>query len=125
MSTPTSFNTVNGKCCCNCISLKLVSVMSQCFNTVNGKSCCNMSIFMKMNVPQKWCFNTVNSKGHCLITFVLPSLRSCTCDVRTSSSPCSSAVSHPTAHTVNDKYCCNTIEICLWNTTYKFQYRKQ
>ena len=30
--------------------------------------------------------------------------------MRTSSSLCSSAVSHPSAHTVNGKYCCNLIE---------------
>ena len=42
-----------------------------------------------------------------LIAFVLPSLRSGTWDVRTSSSLCSPAVSHPAAHTVSGRYCCN------------------
>lgn len=53
-------------------------------------------------------FNTVNSKYYSLITFVLPSLRSGTWYVRASSSRCFSAASHPSAHTVNDKHCCNS-----------------
>ena len=57
------------------------------------------------------CFNTANSKYCYLITFVFPSLRSGTRDVRTSSSRCSSAASHPSSHTVNGKYCCNWIKI--------------
>ena len=54
-------------------------------------------------------FNTVNGRYYCQITFVLPSLRSGTWDVRTSSSLCSSAVTHLSAHTVNDKDCCNML----------------
>ena len=55
----------------------------------------------------------MNGRCCCLITFVLPSLRSGTWDVRTSSSLCSSAISHPSAHTVNGRYCCNLP--CLHN----------
>ena len=56
-----------------------------------------------------WVFSlyTVNGRYYYLITFVFPSLRLGTRDVRTSSSLCSSAVSHPSSHTVNGKCCCN------------------
>ena len=52
-------------------------------------------------------FNTVNGKYCYIIAFVLPSLRSGTCNVWASSSHSSSAASHPSAHTVNGKDCCN------------------
>ena len=51
------------------------------------------------------CFNTASSKCCCFITFVLPSLRSGTCNVWASSSLRSSAASHSAAHTVNGRYC--------------------
>ena len=75
-----------------------------CFNTVNGKRCCNRK---QKEVSVIWVFasfNTVNGSCYCLIIFVLPSLRSSTCDVWASSSLCSSAASHSAAHTVNDKH---------------------
>ena len=62
------------------------------------------------------CFNTTSGRCCCLITFVLPSLCSGTWDVRTSSSLCSSAVSHPSAHTVNGRYCCNYGESWSWHS---------
>ena len=59
-----------------------------------------------------WVFSlyTVNGRYYYLITFIFPSLRLGTRDVRTSSSLCSSAVSHPLSHTVSGKYCCNVLE---------------
>ena len=36
-----SFNTVNGKYCCN-KKQKLTTSNVNCFNTVNGKYCCNV-----------------------------------------------------------------------------------
>ena len=60
------------------------------------------------------CFNTVNGKYCYIITVVFPSLRSGTRDVRTSSSLCFSAASHPSSHTVNGRYCCNQI---YWKNT--------
>ena len=52
-------------------------------------------------------FNTVSGKRCYFITFVFPSLRSGTRDVRTSSSLHSSAASHPSSHTASGKHCCN------------------
>ena len=51
--------------------------------------------------------HTVNGKYYSIITFVFPSLRSGTRDVRTSSSLHSSAASHPSSHTASGRYCCN------------------
>ncbi len=51
------------------------------------------------------CFNTASGKYCYFITFVFPSLRSGTRDVRASSSLCSSAASHPSSHTASDRYC--------------------
>ena len=97
-----SAHTVNGRCCCNVNRLKEKGYDLASFNTVNGKNCC-------------------------LITFVLPSLRSGTCDVRTSSSLCSSAVSHPAAHIVNGRCCCNSVILAGLVTAgaILFQYRKR
>ena len=42
-----SFNTVNGKRCCNSILVMLMRLQVKSrFNTVNGKRCCN-------SIPQK------------------------------------------------------------------------
>ena len=57
------------------------------------------------------CFNTASGKHCYFITFVFPSLRSGTRDVRASSSLCSSAASHPSSHTASGRYCCNP-----WNS---------
>ena len=59
---------------------------------------------------QSYSFNTASGKCCYFITFVFPSLRSGTRDVRSSSSLHFSAASHPLSHTVNGKYCCNLIE---------------
>ena len=77
----------------------------QSFNTVNGKGCCNTA-YVQYSVTTSAGFNTASGKYCYFITFVLPSLRSGTCDVWTSSSLCSSAVSHSAAHTVNGRCCC-------------------
>ena len=53
------------------------------------------------------CFNTASDRYCYFITFVFPFLRSGTRDVQASSSLCSSASSHPSSHTPNDRYCCN------------------
>ena len=116
-----SFNTVNGKYnsfvlpslrsgTCNVwasSSLCSSAASHSAAHTVNGRCCCNS----KKKVTAMMCtqsgFNTVNSKLHCYITFVLPSLRSGTCNVWVSSSLCSSATSHSAAHTVNGRCCCN------------------
>ena len=52
-------------------------------------------------------FNTASGKYYYFITFVFPSLRSGTRDVRASSSLRSSAASHPSSHTASGRYCCN------------------
>ena len=44
------------------------------FNTVNGKHCCNKVKVLLPLAPMR--FNTVNGKYYFLIIFVLPSLRS-------------------------------------------------
>ena len=54
-----------------------------------------------------WSFNTASGKHCYFITFVFPSLRSGTRDVRSSSSLRSSAASHPSSHTASGRYCCN------------------
>ena len=116
------FNTVNGRCCCFLIfvlpslrsgtwdvrtssSLCSSAVSHPSAHTVNGRCCCNYSIDHQTGYDRT-SFNTVNGRCCYFITFVLPSLRSGTCDVWTSSSLCSSAVLHPAAHTVNGRYCC-------------------
>ena len=52
-------------------------------------------------------FNTASGKYCHSILFVFPSFQSGTRDVRTSSSLCSSAASHPSSHTASGRYCCN------------------
>jgi len=52
-------------------------------------------------------FNTASGRHFHYILFVFPSLRSGTRDVRSSSSLCSSAASHPSSHTASGRYCCN------------------
>ena len=37
-----SFNTVNGKYCCNYNKYDIYNMFLDCFNTVNGKYCCNV-----------------------------------------------------------------------------------
>ena len=119
------FNTVNGRCCCFLIfvlpslrsgtwdmrpssSLCSSAISHPSAHTVNGRCCCNYSIDHQTGYDRT-SFNTVNGRCCYFITFVLPSLRSGTWDVRTSSSLCSSAVSHPSTHTVNSKRCCNNL----------------
>ena len=51
-------------------------------------------------------FNTASGRYCYFITFVFPSLRSGTRDVRASSSLRSSAASHPSSHTASGRYCC-------------------
>ena len=75
---------------------------------MNGRCSCNIATNISGMTKIFGCFNTVHGKHCYLIPFVLPSLRSGTCNVRTSSSLCSSAVSHPSAHIVNGRYCCNS-----------------
>ena len=50
-------------------------------------------------------FNTASGKHCYFITFVFPSLRSGTRDVRASSSLRSSAASHPSSYTASGRYC--------------------
>ena len=39
-----SFNTVNGKCCCNnSVTNIVIDTRITSFNTVNGKCCCNFT----------------------------------------------------------------------------------
>ena len=77
-------------------------------HTASGKYCCNLIInSLTMHLYSISRFNTASGKYIHSIIFVFPSLRSGTRDVRTSSSLCSSAASHPSSHTVNSKYCCN------------------
>ena len=77
----------------------------ECFNTVDGRCCCN---YYNSSMKRKGeCFNTVNGNHCCFITFVLPLLRSGTCNVWASSSLCSSSVSYSAAHTASSRYCCN------------------
>ena len=60
-----SFNTVNGKGCCNVNGVQASSFSLKLrFNTVNGKGCCNQNLkTAKMRLLV--CFNTVNGKGCC------------------------------------------------------------
>ena len=73
-------------------------------HTVSGRYCCNPMLIYGRQMVEK-CFNTASGKYCCFITFVFPSFQSGTRDVRTSSSLCSSAVSHPSSHTASGKYC--------------------
>ena len=60
-----SFNTVNGKRCCNPhIKFRSGAFAFSCFNTVNGKRCCNdlWMVSLKKEDPS---FNTVNGKRCC------------------------------------------------------------
>ena len=77
-------------------------------HTASGKHCCNVHILMITNLRANVGFNTASGKHYCFITFVFPSLRSGTRDVRPSSSLRSSAASHPSSHTASGKYCCNS-----------------
>ena len=105
-----SAHTESDKNCCNLILGVHKLTLTYSFNTVNGKSYCNNSFKRCMVALMKKGFNTVTGKFGYSIIFVLPSLRSGTWDVRASSSRCPSAASHPSAHTVNGKHCCN----CYW-----------
>ena len=58
-----SFNTVNGKDCCNDTVVPLLQHLMLSFNTVNGKDCCNGNVD---NMVEGLCrFNTVNGKDCC------------------------------------------------------------
>ena len=57
-----SFNTVNGKYCCN-DKLDALIGLTDGFNTVNGKYCCNA--FASYNTEAYDRFNTVNGKYCC------------------------------------------------------------
>ena len=85
-----------------------------------------MGIVQNMHENQMG-FNTVNGKHYFLITFVLPLLRSGTCNVWASSLLYVSAASHSAAHTVNGRCCCNyIIQITQINEAIvEFQYRKR
>ena len=61
---------------------------------------------MTTNSSTSTSFNTASGKHCYFITFVFPSLRSGTRDVRASSSLRSSAASHPSSHTASGRYCC-------------------
>ena len=119
----TRFNTVNGKYysfitfvlpslrsgTCNVwVSSSLCSSATShsAAHTINGKCCRNQKYF-RNDILSTSSFNTVNGKYYSFITFVLPSLRSGTCNVWTSSLLCSSAASHSAAHTINGRCCCN------------------
>ena len=69
-------------------------------------------------------FNTASGKHCYFITFVFPSLRSGTRDVRTSSSLRSSAASHPSSYTASGKHCCNYNQYTNKISLIVFQYRK-
>ena len=59
-----SFNTVNGKDCCNNLSEYANTVKNQKgFNTVNGKDCCNVVPELSLLFGNS--FNTVNGKDCC------------------------------------------------------------
>ena len=60
-----SFNTVNGKYCCNQqVAGMLFDVAWMSFNTVNGKYCCNQWVKLRIMFAIH-CFNTVNGKYCC------------------------------------------------------------
>ena len=73
-------------------------------HTPSGRYCCNPMLIYGRQMVEK-CFNTASGKYCCFITFVFPSFQSGTRDVRTSSSLCSSASSHPSSHTASGRYC--------------------
>ena len=64
-----SFNTVNGKHCCNHPLFKDFFIREAGFNTVNGKHCCNKYDVYNMFLDFL-SFNTVNGK-HCCNMAVL------------------------------------------------------
>ena len=127
-----SSHTANGKYCCNFDESKpywwrlcrvsipqAVSTVAtnkledtfkkaiESFNTASDKHCCNEEVMSPSMCVKQQRFNTASGRYCYFITFVFPSLRSGTRDVRTSSSLCSSAVSHPSSHTASGRYCCN------------------
>ena len=65
MTLDGGFNTVNGKYCCNKLEhwMDDLNKLKACFNTVNGKYCCNMKIRISINLV--FSFNTVNGKYCC------------------------------------------------------------
>ena len=130
-----SSHTASGKHCCNiALNVLFISQMKWGFNTASGRHCCNtqrnksqtfrynavVSIPQAVGAIATWqktmdtnsiccqSFNTASSKHYYFITFVFPSLRSGTRDVRISSSLRSSAVSHTSSHTTSGRCCCNT-----------------
>ena len=107
---------------------------SNSFNTASGRCCCNSSyadfiesVFVSVSIPQavgavatavvlgafyqpnENSFNTASGRYCCSIRFVFPSLWSWTRDVRSSSSLCSSAASHPSSHTASGRCSYNTL----------------
>ena len=61
-----SFNTVNGKDCCNLHLSLWVESLTACFNTVNGKDCCNLIEYEAADsYAIQTRFNTVNGKDCC------------------------------------------------------------
>ena len=51
-----SFNTVNGKYCCNIGIFTDWTEAEACFNTVNGKYCCNGSAGASVTTVSTWKF---------------------------------------------------------------------
>ena len=89
-------------------SLRSSAVSHPSSHTTSGRCCCNTSNHQKM-LQKLHGFNTASGRHYYFITFVFPSLRSGTRVVRTSSSLCSSATSHPSSHTTSGKCCCNIL----------------
>ena len=127
-----SSHTANGKYCCNFDESKpywwrlcrvsipqAVSTVAtnkledtfkkaiESFNTASDKHCCNEEVMSPSMCVKQQRFNTASGRYCYFITFVFPSLRSGTRDVRASSSLRSSAASHPSSHTASGRYCCN------------------
>ena len=89
-------------------SLRSSAVSHTSSHTTSGRCCCNTSNHQKM-LQKLHGFNTASGRHYYFITFIFPSLRSGTRVVRTSSSLCSSATSHPSSHTTSSKCCCNIL----------------
>ena len=105
-----SFNTVNGKHCCN-TEEQMVSFKAamESFNTASGKYCCNLQMKSSLQKLLTECFNTVNGK-HC-------------CNVIGNYS---NVTGYQSFNTVNGKHCCNVPEYDKEGNRYLgFQYRKR
>ena len=107
-------------------SLRSSSASHPSSHTASGRYCCNKRMTVKNSCSRITCFNTASGKYYYFITFVFPSLRSGTRDVRASSSLRSSAASHPSSHTASGRHCCNGMEFVTHPCTPQlFQYRKR